>query len=162
MISCLFHNLCSLVATLHQSPVSHSYNETRISPCSQLPRWLNLTWASWADFSHWMLTANSLTDLPMSLVWLCLWTDWLLYWVPTLTDWQLTLAHSLLAECQNLPSCVELRGLVREHLVQGFSVCSLQREFVFILCCLGSICLSIHCHWNMHSYCGHCVAIDVI
>jgi hypothetical protein len=51
-------HLCNLVATLYDSHINYFCYETRTSSstsvcllCSQLPRWLNLTWIFWADCS---------------------------------------------------------------------------------------------------------------
>jgi hypothetical protein len=87
----------------------------------------------------------------------------------------LTANCSLTPDCWNLPPLSRSSGLDREHLVQGFSLSSTQRWLAysvaggiqqFCLCCVGSslgrVCLCVRCHWNTRSYCGRCVAIDVI
>jgi hypothetical protein len=164
----LFYNSCNLVPTLHES---HKITFSVCLLCSQLPRWLNLTWVSCADCSRWMLTAHwsppwfeliswllipYCSDLSMSLIWL----------LGSHTDCFLLSKSTLLSRSF---------GLVREHLVQRFSLSSTQRWLAysvamgnqqFDLCCvgsfLGSVCLCVRSHWNARSYCGRCVAMDVI
>jgi hypothetical protein len=137
----LFYNLCNLVATLHKS-----HNETRTgfstSVCllfSQLPHWLNLTWVPWADCSCWMLTANCW--LTTTLVWTRLLVAY------SLLLWSLHVSGLTISDLSKSTLLSRSSGLVREHLVQGFSLSSTQRWLAcsvgaeiqqFSLCCLGT------------------------
>jgi hypothetical protein len=89
----LFYSLCNLVATLHKS---HK---------------ITGTWTSLSVFSALTLTACSRSLLTASLLLLL----WLI--LPAST----ALLGSFFLNVEIFPIIVELCGLVREHLVQGFS-----------------------------------------
>jgi hypothetical protein len=102
--------------------------------CSQLSRWLNSTWVSWADFSRWMLTTNSLTDWPLTVEIYPL-KQFLRTSERTpcprvlfLSSTQRWLAYSVAAEFSSSVSCVG------SFLGSGMLMCSLPLKYALLLC----------------------------
>jgi hypothetical protein len=98
---------CYTSQVTHKSLLTMRHELVRL--CSQLPRWLNLTWVSWADCSRSMVTAD----------WSPPWFD---SWVPT----QTANCSSLLTHCSDPSSlCIAfcfLKVRVTSRLTVSLSV----------------------------------------
>jgi hypothetical protein len=153
----------SALATLHESRINHWTWLGSLGLTAHTECWLlTADWSPpWFELNSWLLIPYC-SVLSMSLVWLL---TALCCWVPTLPDFLLS-KSTLLSRSSTL---------VREHLIQRFSLSSTQRWLAysvaagiqeFGLCCVGSfqgsVCLRLCCHWNTRSYCGCCIAVDFI